>query len=642
MGMPERYEGNVSISKDIDAYVRVPALDWESVFVPHGAINTALAGDKVMVQLTGQVRDDGQKIGIITDIVNRAKKCHTGILRQDGTVYFLDPADKKTYIDIVIKDIGEAKVGSKVAVQLQNWVTDMKAEGAILRVLGMPGENNAEMVAYALERGFSDEHKAAVIKESNVINEKGITEEDKKGRRDFRDTLTFTIDPADAKDFDDAISFKYITEGEHAGRYEVGIHIADVSHYVTPGSALNDEAVERETSVYLVDRVIPMLPEVLSNDLCSLVQGKDRLVMSAVFVLDDKGAVYDSWFGRAVINSQKRFSYEEAQEVMDTHNEALYSKELHILNGIAKEFYDFRFKNGALILDTEEVKFKLDENGKPIDVYVKVRGDTHKLIEELMLLANRKVSEFITLSQKIEQPVCIYRIHDKPDSERMHELNLFIRGIGERVRFLDGLIPSHDLNNLLLKLEGRPERELLQMHITRSMAKAIYSTDNVGHYGLAFKYYSHFTSPIRRYADVLTHRLLQRILNGDMPKQEEKVELQKICNHASLREKEAADAERASVKHKQIEYMGDRIGQVFEGLVSGVSKWGIYVEEEKSNCEGMVRLRDLGNDFYNFDEKKQRVIGERTGEEFKIGDRVKIVVVKADLELRQIDYRVVR
>ncbi len=638
------YEGNVSISKEIDAYVRVPALEWESVFVPHAEIHTALQGDKVKVVLTGETRMDGQKIGKIIQIVNRSKKLHTGTLEVIDGVYSLHTSDKKTYITILIKKGDEmgAEPKSKIAVELGEWKDDMTVWATVVRVLGKPGDNNAEMLAYALERGFSDEHKESVAQEARDIKQRGILEEDKQGRMDYREVLTFTIDPADAQDFDDAISFKYITSGEHTGRYEVGIHIADVSYYVKNGGALDIEAIERQTSVYLVDRCVPMLPEELSNDLCSLVEGKDRLVMSAIFVIDDEGTVYDKKFGRCVINSAKRFTYENAQETMDKNDEVLHSKELHILNNIAKKLYKLRFDAGALSLDSEEVKFKLDENGKPVDVYIKVRGDTNKMIEEWMLLANREVSYFITKSQTISKPICVYRVHDKPDPERMHDLDLFIRALGEKVQFIDGAIPSSDLNALLIRMVNRPEKDLLQVHITRSMAKAAYSTDNVGHYGLAFEYYSHFTSPIRRYPDVLTHRLLQRILDHDMPKQEEKAPLQKLCIHASMREKDAADAERGSIKYKQVEYMMDRIGQSFTGVISGVSKWGVFVEEKKSKCEGMIRLRDLGTDFYNFDEAHQRIIGERSGEDFKIGDRIQIKVKMADLENKQIDYQRVK
>jgi ribonuclease R len=387
-----------------------------------------------------------------------------------------------------------------------------------------------------------------------------------------------------------------------------------------------------------------MLPEVLSNDLCSLVQGKDRLVMSAVFELDDEGIVLGEWYGRSVINSHRRYTYEDAQNTLDTGVGDFY-EELTTLNTIAKKLTKARFENGALSLETDEVKFKLDEKGVPVDVYVKTRGDTHKLIEEYMLMANKYVSKFITTTQESKEgqkAICIYRVHDKPDADKMHDLDLYIRGLGEHVRFMDGLIPSQDLNSLLARMSNRPEKPLLQVHITRSMAKAIYSTKNIGHYGLAFDYYSHFTSPIRRYPDVLTHRLLERVLEKDMPKEEERGLYDSLCLKASRREKEASDAERGSIKYKQVEYMSYRIGQEFDGMVTGVSEWGIYVEEKKSKCEGMVRLRDLGTDFYNYDQKSGRVFGERSGIEWKIGTPVRILVKNANLDMRMIDYALVK
>jgi ribonuclease R len=363
--------------------------------------------------------------------------------------------------------------------------------------------------------------------------------------------------------------------------------------------------------------------------------------MSCVLELDDEGGVHNEWYGRSLINSHRRYTYEDAQVTLDTGKGDFY-EELTILNTIAKKLNKARFENGSLSLETEEVKFKLDENGVPVDVYVKSRGDTHKLVEEYMLLANKYVSQFITKKQEAVNgegnAICVYRIHDKPDSDKMHDLDLYIRGLGYHVRFMDGLIPSKDLNDLLIKMGDRPEKALLQVHITRAMAKAIYSTHNVGHYGLAFEYYSHFTSPIRRYPDVLTHRLLMRVLAEDYPDLSERGFYDRLCMQASRREKEASDAERGSIKYKQVEYMSYRIDQEFDGVVSGVSEWGIFVEEKKSKCEGMIRLRDLGDDFYNFDQKGGRVFGERTGVEYKIGTPVKIKVKAANLDLRVIDY----
>ncbi len=645
--MQRLYTGQISITSKKDGYVRVAELEHEgAIFVDHSHLNTALHHDTVEVELLGKKKNakgEDELYGTVTQIIERGRKGYAGVLEEEKGLYFLVPDDKKMYTDIIIPadKIDGATHGMKVIVTLTDWTDAKKSPiGEVSKVLGYPGENDAEMLAYALERGFSDEHRQEVNEEADEISRKGITEEDKKDRRDFRAVPTFTIDPIDAKDFDDALSFKKLENGH----YELGVHIADVSHYVKPGMHLDEEAVARETSVYLVDRVIPMLPEVLSNDLCSLVQGQDRLVMSCVLELDDEGQVHGEWYGRSVINSHRRYSYEDAQITLDKKQGDFYD-ELNTLNLIAKKLNKARFENGALSLETDEVKFKLDEKGVPVDVYIKHRGDTHKLIEEFMLLANKYVSKFITKKQEEingeGKAICVYRVHDKPDADRMHDLDLYIRGLGYTVRFMDGLIPSKDLNELLAKMGDRPEKPLLQVHITRAMAKAIYSTKNIGHYGLAFDYYSHFTSPIRRYPDVLTHRLLMRVLEGDYPKEEERGLYDKLCMQASRREKEASDAERGSIKYKQVEYMSYRIGQEFDGMVTGVSEWGIFVEEKKSHCEGMIRLRDLGDDFYNFDQKGGRVFGERTGIEWKIGTPVKIRVKNANLELRLIDYQLI-
>lgn len=645
--MQRLYTGQISITSKKDGFVKVTELEKDgSIFVPHDQLHTALHHDTVEVELLGKKKnhkDEDELYGIVRSIVERGRKGYAGVLEEENGMLFLVPDDKRMYTDIIIPDgkRNNAALGDKVIVAITDWNDAKKSPlGEVTNVLGRPGDNNAEMLAYALERGFSDEHAKEVNDEALDIKKKGISETDKAGRRDFRNTPTFTIDPIDAKDFDDALSFSKLDNGH----YEIGIHIADVSYYVRDGMALDQEAIARETSVYLVDRCIPMLPEVLSNDLCSLVQGEDRLVMSCILELDDEGTVYNEWYGRSLINSHRRYTYEDAQVTLDTKVGDFYN-ELVTLNAIAKKLYKQRFDNGALSLETEEVKFKLDEHGVPIDVYVKSRGDTHKMIEEFMLLANKYVSKFITKKQEEingeGKGICIYRIHDKPDPDRMHDLDLYIRGLGYHVRFMDGLIPSKDLNDLLIKMGERPEKALLQVHITRAMAKAIYSTKNVGHYGLAFDYYSHFTSPIRRYPDVLTHRLLMRVLGGDYPREDERGFYDKLCMQASRREKEASDAERGSIKYKQVEYMSYRIGEKFSGMVTGVSEWGIYVEEKKSKCEGMIRLRDLGDDFYNYDQKGGRVFGERTGVEYKIGTPVMIQVKNANLELRVIDYTLV-
>lgn len=658
-------KGRITITSKGDGYVRLLEHhekihedfdEGESVFIDHDHLNCALHGDIVEIEVLGRKKKDKSDedifYGKVLEVLERAKYAHAGKIEEENGMYFLVPDDKKTYTDFIIlkEDAASAEPGDKVVAEITKWDDPKRSPFArVIRVLGKPGDNDAEMLAFALERGFASEPSEEVEAEAKALHERGITKEDKiinpdgiNGRRDFRDVLTMTIDPADAKDFDDAISIQKLSNGN----YEVGIHIADVSHYLKEGTKMNEEAIFRETSVYLVDRTIPMLPEVLSNDLCSLVEGEDRLTMSAVFEMSGDAEVINEWFGRGIIKSDKRFTYEEALENI-YNKDGLYHKELFILNEIAKKLEKKKTENGALVIDTEEVKFKLDENGVPVDVYVKEMTEANQLIEELMLLANRRVSKFIYNEQKKngEANISIYRIHDTPDPDKMHELDLFIRSIGERVKFIDGLIPSTELNKLMQKLkdDGREaEKDLLSLHIARSMQKAIYSTNNVGHYGLAFPFYSHFTSPIRRYPDIMLHRILMRILKKDFPKAEEKPYFDRMCDLASKREKEAQDAERASVKYKQVEYMSYRIGQVFDGICSGVSQWGIYVEEAKSKSEGLIRLRDLGEDFYIYDEKKSRIFGENSGEQFRIGDRVKIKVKSTNLDLKQIDYELVR
>ena len=441
------------------------------------------------------------------------------------------------------------------------------------------------------------------------------------------------FDPADAKDFDDALSFQVLPNGN----VELGVHIADVSHYVRPGTKLDDEAKKRSTSVYLVDRTIPMLPEALSNDLCSLNPNTDKLTMSAVFELDQNGNVKTEWFGKTIIHSDKRFTYEEAQEILDA-GKGLYYEELKTMNDIAKRLTKTRMEAGALSLDQDEVKFKLDDNGVPIAVYRKVRGDTNRLIEEYMLLANRKVAEFIAKKSQIKENIFVYRVHDAPEKGKMQELHDFLKKIGYPLKMIEGYIPAHELNKLLEELDGKDEKNTIHTAIIRSMAKAVYSTNNIGHYGLAFECYTHFTSPIRRYPDTLVHRLLFKYLQGEVVPEKEWHEYREQCDYSSKREKEAADAERASIKYKQVEYMTYHVGEVFNGVVTGVGRNGAFVEDIETKCEGMIRLKDLGGDFFKFDEKENTIVGEKTKKTYKLGDHVKIKVASADLVKKIIDY----
>ncbi len=564
-----------------------------------------------------------------------ARPGFSGILERENGGYYVRPDDSRMYADIFIpeKNLSGSKEGEKVFTQIVSWRDPRRhPEGKIKKRLGRPGENETEMEALSLERGFALELPEKAKKEARVIKEKGITEKDLADRRDFREIPTFTIDPEDAKDFDDAVSFLDLKNGQ----YEVGVHIADVSHYVLPESELDREAKARGTSVYLVDRVIPMLPETLSNDLCSLLPNKDRLAVSAVFILDQKGKVKKEWFGRTIIRSCKRFTYEEAEKSLKASSAPLH-RELSLLNGLAKKLTKERFARGAVSLDQEEVKFVLDKNGRPMKVVKKERGDSNRLIEELMLLANRKVAEKISGKMK-EKNIFVYRVHDRPNAEKMQDLALFLSGIGYKVALKNGIIPSGEINAILEDLSGREEKDAVHRAVIRSMAKAIYSTENIGHYGLAFSHYTHFTSPIRRYPDIVVHRLLLDHLAGKKIGAGMLSVYERISKHASEMEKRASEAERASVKLKQAEYMSIRIGQKFEGIISGLKEWGLYVEEKETKCEGLVRLRDLSDDFYIFDEKRMEMVGQNKKRKYRLGDKIKIKVKGVDLSRRNIDY----
>lgn len=625
--------GKVDMTADGSAYI-VPDDDSESdIYVAPRKLRQALHNDIVKVHV--YERKKGRKReGEVVEILQRAKTDFTGTIDISKSYAFFQPDDRKMLHDIFIPldNLNGAKNGEKVLVSILEWPKNAKNPiGIVKSVLGKKGENNTEMNAILADFGFPLEFPKAVEDAANSISD-SISAEEISKRHDFRSTTTFTIDPADAKDFDDAISFKKLENGN----YEVGIHIADVSHYVTPDSTLDKEAFERGTSVYLVDRVIPMLPERLSNNLCSLRPNEDKLCFSAVFEMDEKANVIDQWFGRTVIHSDRRFSYEEAQEIIEGKEDELSGAILK-LNELAFILRDRKFKAGAISFESEEVKFNLDENGKPLGVYTKVRKEAHKLIEDFMLLANRKVAEFIGRMGKGKNKLpFVYRFHDVPNPETLTSFSLFASRFGHRLSIKTDKETAKSLNALLTKIEGSKEQNLLTSLAIRSMAKAIYTTKKTSHYGLAFDYYTHFTSPIRRYPDVMVHRLLQFYLDGGKNVNAEHYE--KMSEHSSQMEKKAAEAERASIKYKQAEFLQDQIGIEYTGIVSGVTEWGMYVEIEENKCEGMVRLRDITDDFYTLDEKNFAIIGQRKKKVYQLGDEVQIKVKKVDLEKRQIDF----
>ena len=601
-------------------------------------VNRAFNGDIVLISLLGK-KIKNRPQGKVEKIIKRAKDEFVGTIdKHDGKIYVI-PDDRRMYVDIFLPKEKSVQKNIKVLVKVINWSI---MQGKMIKVIGQKGENNAEMESIVLEKGFRIEFPNAVELEAERIHKsyKASFAEEIKKRRDMLGTTTFTIDPFDAKDFDDAISFKDLGDN----KYEIGIHIADVSHFVTPGTELDREAEKRGLSVYLVDRTIPMLPEILSNDFCSLNPDEDKLTFSAIFTMTGDGKVLDEWFGRTVIHSNKRFAYEEAQEVIDGKLSGPYQTELRKLREIAQKLEKAKYHGGAINFETEEVKFVLDSKGKPIRVYKKSRLETHKLVEEFMLLANRSVAKFVFMSQNkgfLKGKQSVYRIHAKPDPDRIQDLATFLKALGFDLRNKEGLVTSKDINTLLKEVEGTPNEELIKTAAIRSMAKAAYSTKNIGHFGLAFSYYTHFTSPIRRYPDLLVHRFLERELSGGKIEQNEFEKFERICLASSELEKKASDAERASIKYKQVEYMQEHIGEEFTGTITGVVEWGIYIEEKETKCEGMIKIRDLGDDYFTLDEKNYTVVGQKTGKKFRLGDTIKFKVVGADLDKRALDYSLV-
>ncbi len=630
-------EGKVDLTNDGSAFIVTDDESESDIFVAPRKLRNALNGDRVKVYVYAKSKGKNKE-GEVIEILQRAKMEFTGIVKLSERFAFFIPDDRKMMHDIFIpiSELNGAKNGIKAVAEITDWPADAKNPiGRIKHILGKQGENDTEMNAILAEYGFPLSFTAEVEHDAEEISDV-ITNEEIARRRDFRDVTTFTIDPFDAKDFDDALSFKKLDNGN----YEVGVHIADVAHYIKPESALDKEAEDRGTSVYLVDRVIPMLPERLSNGLCSLRPNEDKLCFAAVFELDEDANIVNEWFGKTVIHSNRRFTYEEVQEVIE-NKEGDFEVEIAKLNALAYKLRERKFKNGAISFETTEVKFKLDESGKPIGVYVKERKDAHKLIEDFMLLANRKVAEFVSRMGKGKHKYTfVYRVHDSPKPESLANFAQFAARFGYKINTKSDKETAKSLNYLMDDVEGKKEQNVLTQLAIRSMAKAIYTTKGTSHYGLAFDHYTHFTSPIRRYPDVMVHRLLFHYLNGGLSANAEHYE--KLCQHSSQMEKKAADAERASVKYKQAEYLRDQIGNIFSGVISGVTEWGMYVEIIENKCEGMIRLRDISDDFYTLDEKNYAIIGQRKKKVYQLGDEVKIRVKNVDLTKKQIDFSLVQ
>jgi ribonuclease R len=604
------------------------------VFISEANMNHAMDGDTVKVRLYAR-RKRSNPEGEVIEVIERAKTTFVGTVEISHFSAFLIPTRKTPFDLFIPKDkLNGAKDGQKAIARILDWPEHARNPFAeIIDVLGDAGNNTTEMHAILAEFGLPYKYPEKVDRAANKIPME-IPEAEIKSRRDFRDVPTFTIDPADAKDFDDALSLHKLENG----LWEVGVHIADVTYYVLPDSLLEEEAYNRATSVYLVDRVVPMLPERLSNGVCSLRPDEDKLCFSAVFQVDDQCKVEHEWFGRTVIHSDRRFTYEEAQQVIET-GEGDMKDEILTLNRLAKIMREKRFAEGSMGFDRVEVKFEIDEKGRPLSVFYKESKEANNLIEEFMLLANKRVAEFIGKpGAKKKERTFVYRIHDKPDPDKLDSFNHFIKRFGYGIMTNSPQAVSASMNKLIEHVNGKKEQNVIETLAIRTMAKAEYSTRNIGHYGLGFDYYTHFTSPIRRYPDMMAHRLLSRYLadgrSVPAPPWEE------MCRHSSDMETRAANAERASIRYKQVEFMSDKIGQVFKGVISGVKDWGIYVELEDNKCEGMIPLHELTDDYYEFDEKNYCITGRRTHKKYQLGDDIEVEIVRANLEKKQLDFRI--
>ena len=626
-------------------FVSHPELE-EDIVVERDALGFALDGD--LVELALKDKKAGERYeGKVTKVVKSAHRELIGVVKEkkegSSTIKYLQPDNHRIHIRPVLPETSVNDLDMKVVVEISSWKEPLQdPEAKITETLGHAGDHETEMQAIIRGGGFSKDFPESVQKAAHELYENKETIfkeaiEDPK-RRDVRGVTTMTIDPADAKDFDDALSIQTLENGNT----EVGVHIADVSHYVREGEPLDQEAVERGTSVYLVDRVIPMLPEVLSNDLCSLRPNEDRLAFSAIFELNSEGKVQNAWYGQTIIHSDKRFSYQDAQEILDK-NEGEYLEELKAMMKLSKAIRKNRHDNGAIAFEQPEVKFELDERGAPIKVYKKHRTETMMMIEDYMLLANSEVSEFVSKKgKKVNKDLTfVYRVHDVPNPERIEELATFVHALGYDFETKDGVVQAKALNKLMSDVEGKPEENLIKTSSIRSMSKAIYSTKNIGHFGLAFKFYTQFTSPIRRYPDLMAHRMLRKHLDNDDIGPKQTLKYEQISVSSSAREMEAVTAERDSIKFKQVEYMMNKVGEEFDGIINGVADWGIYVQEQDSLADGMVKLSSIKSDYFEHEQKKYRIKGRKTNKVYRLGDEVRVKLVRADKDDRQLDFELV-
>lgn len=626
-------KGRLDISRSGMGFVIVEGEETDIIVKPQN-FGKAFHGDTVRVQVEKSSGRGKRSEGIIIDVAERKQTEFTGTLELNNNVGFFVAGTEKPIPDfyIPVEKLNGAVNGSRVVARFVKWdKNDKKPQGEIVSVLSAKNEGDLAMKEILVEAGFPLAFEDEVLKEADALPEK-ITREEERKRKDFRDILTFTIDPVDAKDFDDAISIRNLDNGN----YEIGVHIADVSHFVTPGSILDKAAYERATSVYLPDRVNPMLPERISNELCSLRPNEDKYTFSAVFQISNRGEVKHKWIGRTIIHSNHRFTYEEVQQTIET-KDGLHHKAILLLNGLAQQFRKERFKNGAINFSSQEVRFKLDEDGKPLGVVIKESFEAHQLIEEFMLLANRTVAEHVSKIKINKEPIPFpYRIHDEPSEEKLLPFVAFAKKFGYKFDMKDEKEVAASFNKLLKEVHGKPEQHVLEQLGIRTMAKAIYTSENIGHYGLGFENYCHFTSPIRRYPDVMVHRILQDIIDKNL-KVDKKME--EKCKHCSDRERSAMESERAGNKYKQVEFMKEYLGEEFDAVISGVSAFGFWAETVDHKCEGLVSVRDLNEyDDFRLDEADYALVGGRTKRKFRMGDKVRIRVVAANLTKRQLDY----